>query len=88
MLQYSFHGAIFFLIVAAYLVFPSKDCDPPCSLSSSLFLVLWYLRHNAFKLFRIIVSSPVHHGTALIGVAYFEARSVLNDLLHVNSTTS
>ena len=76
-----------FLIVAAYLAFPSKYCDLPCSRSSSLSLVLWYLRLGTFNLFRIIVSSTVHQGTALIDTAYDEVRCVSNDLLHANSTT-
>jgi len=89
MLQYSFHELIFcFLIVAVYLALPSRYCVLHCCLRSSLFLVLWYLHLSAFNLFLIIVSSSVHQGTDLFDSVFFEAKFVLNDLLHANFKTS
>jgi len=88
MLQYSFHEVIFsFLIVTAYIAFPSQYCDLR-SRRSSLCLVLLYLRLSAFIRFRIIVSSSVHQGTALCEFAFFEARCVLNDSLDAKTIAS
>jgi len=70
-----------FLTVSKYLAFPSKYCVLRCYLSSSLFLVLWYLRLSTFTLFRIIVSSTLHQRTDLFDIALFEARRVLKDFV-------
>jgi len=83
MLLYSFHALIFsFLMVAAYRAFPSKFGVLRCSLSSSLFPVLWYLRLKSLVLFLIIINSSVHQGIGLCAFDFFWARFVLNVLLH------
>ena len=83
MLQYYFQDLVFsLLIVAGYLIFSLKYCALCLSLNSSMFLVLWNLLRRAFVLFLSILSSSVHHGTALYVLAFFEALCVLNDVLH------
>ena len=69
-----FKDLIFSLLMfAAYVALTSVYCALRLSLSSSLFLVLWYSLRGAFVLFLSTVNSWVHQGTVLWAVTFFVA---------------
>jgi hypothetical protein len=70
--------------VTAYFALPSRYCVLRCCIRFSLFVAIWYLPLSAFNLSLIIVSFSVQQGTDYFDVALFDARGVLNVLLHAN----
>jgi len=82
-LQYSFHDLNFHLRISYwYIFFSSRYLCFLLSLNYSLFLVLWFSRHNALIFFHIAVRTYVHKGPDFLCFVLLRVLIILKASLH------